>query len=220
MGRWVVVSLFAAAAVPMSGRAVDAIGVALAAPAPRTALISVYFVLRAGVVIAFAVLVLRRPQPRRRSREPLAFAACCVAMLTVLALGGPGIRAPTTLVLVGDLVAVCACAWLLASVVVLGRCFGVLPEVRGLVTRGPYRVVRHPVYLGELGVCVGLVLAAPVAWNAALLGAFAAAQVVRMRLEEATLTAEFPQYERYAASTGRLLPRLRKDRLVFHRTVG
>jgi protein-S-isoprenylcysteine O-methyltransferase Ste14 len=38
---------------------------------------------------------------------------------------------------------------------------------------------------------------------------FVGAQAVRMRLEEAALTAEFPQYEQYAARTARLLPRLR-----------
>ena len=209
MTRSAAVWLFVAAAVPVTARAVDALTAAAADPAPRPALISVYFALRAAVVIAFAILVMRRPQPRCRSREPLAFAACGVAMLSVVALGGPGSDTATALVLVGDLVAVCACAWLLASVVVLGRCFGVLPEARGLVTRGPYRVVRHPVYLGEIGACAGLVLAAPAAWNVAVLGLFTAAQAVRMRLEEKALAAEFPQYVQYAARTGRLLPRLR-----------
>ena len=68
-----------------------------------------------------------------------------------------------------------------------------------------------PGYLGEIGVCCGLVLASPAAWNVALLACFAFAQAVRMRLEERALAAEFPQYERYAACTGRLLPRLKRS---------
>ncbi len=38
----------------------------------------------------------------------------------------------------------------LASLLSLGRRFGVWPALRGLATRGPYRVVRHPMYLAYL----------------------------------------------------------------------
>jgi protein-S-isoprenylcysteine O-methyltransferase Ste14 len=101
---------------------------------------------------------------------------------------------------------------MLASVLALGRCFGVLPEARGLVTRGPYRVVRHPVYLGELGAAAGLVAGAPDRWNLAAMAAFVSAQFVRMRLEERALQREFPEYAAYAAGTPRLLPRRLRQR--------
>jgi protein-S-isoprenylcysteine O-methyltransferase Ste14 len=126
----------------------------------------------------------------------------------IVLLEAPPESAATSLVLAGDLVAFFACVWLLASVVSLGRCFGVLPEARGLVTRGAYRYVRHPVYLGELAACGGLVLAAPTARNFIVATVFAAAQSVRMRLEERELDEQFPEYRRYAASTPRLVPRL------------
>ncbi len=42
---------------------------------------------------------------------------------------------------------------------VLGRSFGVMAANRGVVINGPYRVVRHPIYLGYLVTHVGFILA-------------------------------------------------------------
>lgn len=43
-----------------------------------------------------------------------------------------------------------ATVFTVVSLLWLGRSFSVLPARRGLVTGGPYRLIRHPVYLGEL----------------------------------------------------------------------
>ena len=167
-----------------------------------------YSLLKVGIVLAFSIFVAVRDPAKRPSRDPLAFAVCGAAVVALVSLREPSLDASTTLVVAGDLVALASCVWLLAAVLALGRCFGVLPEARGLVTRGPYRLVRHPVYLGELGACAGLVLAAPQAWNFAAALVFAFAQAVRMRLEEGALSAAFPEYVAYAARTPRLIPRM------------
>jgi protein-S-isoprenylcysteine O-methyltransferase Ste14 len=165
-----------------------------------------FWLLKAAVVGAFSWFIFVRPESRRRARQPVAFAACAAAILGAMALRGPSATASTTLLVAGELLALASCAWALASVLVLGRCFGVLPEVRGLVTRGPYRLVRHPLYLGEMGACAGLVLGAPTLWNLSAAAVVLAGQLVRMRLEEAALTREFPQYAAYAARTPRIVP--------------
>jgi protein-S-isoprenylcysteine O-methyltransferase Ste14 len=43
----------------------------------------------------------------------------------------------------------------LASLLTLGRSFGVWPAVRGLTTKGPYRLVRHPMYLAYVLADIG-----------------------------------------------------------------
>jgi protein-S-isoprenylcysteine O-methyltransferase Ste14 len=209
VNRLLLTGLLALLAVAAGMHALGEIRAALDDPALRTWAVAGYSLLKTGVVAAFSVFVLVRQPSRRPSRDPVAFAACATAIVAVVLLRGPSDSAGTALVLAGELVTLVSFGWLLVSVLALGRCFGVLPEVRGLVTHGPYRLIRHPLYLGELGACAGLVLASPTFWNLGVAGAFAFAQTTRMRLEERALLAEFSEYADYAARTPRLVPRLR-----------
>ena len=205
MSRGLVGGVFALFSVANLAEAAGHVEDAISAGTTRPWLEAGYWLLKTGVVGAFFIAVLRRPEPLRASREPLAFAACTLAILGAVALK-PGSDASTGWLVAGEVVALASCAFLLASVLALGTCFGVLPEARGLVTRGPYRLVRHPVYLGELGACAGLVLGAPSAWNLTAAAVLLGAQLVRMRLEERALETEFPEYAAYAAHTPRLIP--------------
>lgn len=206
MRRWLVPAVFGTAAIVTAMHAVDSLVGSSAHPSARTALIALYLALRTVVAVAFTVFTVGRPQPHERARQPLAIAACVVAMGAVLAISAPTSGTPLAFVLSGDAIAVLACLWVVASVLALGRCFGVLPEARGLVTRGPYRFVRHPLYLGEIAACSGLALAAPSASNGAVLACFVIAQAIRMRLEERALSSAFPEYRAYASKTPRLVP--------------
>jgi protein-S-isoprenylcysteine O-methyltransferase Ste14 len=214
--RFLIAGLFMLAALGGVLQAYGSFENLFADPTLRTGAVAGYSVLKAGVAAAFSVFVVVRAPSRRPSRDPVAFAACAIAIGAVVALQSPPDSAATSLVLAGELVTLVSCAWLLVSALALGRCFGLLPEVRGLVTRGPYRLVRHPVYLGEFGACAGLVLASPSRWNFGVAFAFVAAQATRIRLEERALLAAIPEYADYAAQTPRLLPRLSGFSIVRH----
>jgi protein-S-isoprenylcysteine O-methyltransferase Ste14 len=83
----------------------------------------------------------------------------------------------------------------------LRRCFSITVEARGVVGTGPYRFVRHPVYLGEI-----IAAAAVASWrfslvNVFLWSCFVALQLARARLEERKLSAAFPGYSDCARRT-------------------
>ena len=80
------------------------------------------------------------------------------------------------------------------------RVQAVVTDDHELITSGPYRVVRHPVYLAFLGMLLGtaLIRGHPVAGLAAVL-VFAAGTEIRVRAEERLLAATFK--DRFAAYT-------------------
>jgi len=88
----------------------------------------------------------------------------------------------------------------------LGYSFGLLPANRGVMERGLYRVVRHPIYLGYLLSHIPFLAAHPSGWNAAVLLIGDGALIVRALYEEETLVRD-PQYVRYCQVVKwRLLP--------------
>ena len=84
---------------------------------------------------------------------------------------------------------------------VLGRSISILPEARRLVTWGPYRFVRHPLYLGEIVATAGVALQFLSAWALLLLGLQFAIQLQRMKYEERVLSQAFPEYGDYMMRT-------------------
>jgi len=209
MGRHAITLVFAATAAAIAAETGGAVVTAVEQGGLGHWLIAGYGVLKLTVALAFTAFVVLRSPARRRAREPIAYLACAAAVLPA-ALQAPTASAAPGLVLAGELVALLGCAWMLVAALALGRCFGVLPEARGLVTHGPYRVVRHPLYLGEFAAMGGLLIASPSARNLGAGAVFAIAQATRMRLEESALEREFPEYRDYAAGTPRILPSPRR----------
>jgi protein-S-isoprenylcysteine O-methyltransferase Ste14 len=80
-------------------------------------------------------------------------------------------------------------------------------ESHKVVTTGPYRVVRHPLYLGTLIGLPGTALMLGSAWAAAPMLVIAMLFVWRTAREDGALRSELAGYEAYAGTTPwRLLP--------------
>lgn len=91
----------------------------------------------------------------------------------------------------------------------LRRSFAIMVAARGMVTAGPYKYVRHPMYLGYAIELVGLLLSY-FCLGMLLLGAgFIFLMVTRAQLEEERLAEAYPEYRDYMRRTGFLLPRFR-----------
>jgi protein-S-isoprenylcysteine O-methyltransferase Ste14 len=74
------------------------------------------------------------------------------------------------------------------------------PRHAELVQRGPYRVLRHPIYVGGFLLFAGLSLVFSV-YGLALTAVLAAFWVAKARLEERLLSERFPEYAEYRRRT-------------------
>lgn len=79
-----------------------------------------------------------------------------------------------------------------------------------LITRGPFAIVRHPMYTGIFLAALGSPLIYPT-WTTLLFACFAPLITVRARREEAALSAEFgEQWQDYCHRVPAFFPRLKQ----------
>lgn len=79
----------------------------------------------------------------------------------------------------------------------LGRSFGLLPANRGIVSAGPYRIVRHPIYLGYFISHLGFLSNVFSLQNVLILSLLYIFQFIRIINEERVLKQSF-EYREYA----------------------
>ena len=110
----------------------------------------------------------------------------------------------TALALLGALFS----SWARLSLGAMWQTWWAKNEMRNIVVTGPFKIVRHPVYLGTWLFGIGFEIAL---WNWLAIGAFASAFILVMVaiLEERNLRAQFSQeWTDYAARTKRFIPYL------------
>ncbi len=103
----------------------------------------------------------------------------------------------------GEAITLSGMLWLRGS-------FSIFTESRALVTTGPYRWLRHPLYSGEILSIWGYVVVVGNGFTSGGAALFTILQIMRARLEEKKLAASHPDYGSYRRQTGFLLPRPRR----------
>jgi protein-S-isoprenylcysteine O-methyltransferase Ste14 len=88
----------------------------------------------------------------------------------------------------------------------LGRSFSLVPQARAVVQTGPYRWIKHPLYLSEEIAILGVVLQYLSPLTVLVLVLHIGVQVCRILYEEDLLRRNCPEYSNYEASRWRLIP--------------
>jgi protein-S-isoprenylcysteine O-methyltransferase Ste14 len=157
------------------------------------------------ILIAATALTRLSPVLKAKGIQPRASALLGTFLCTGLAMLPKTDLSPvlsilsTMLIMIGSVLSFIVLRW-------LGKSFSILAEARRLVTTGPYKVVRHPLYLCEGIALLGIALQVISPSAVALLFVIALLQFRRMINEEAVLSSAFSEYRAYAARTPRVIP--------------
>lgn len=90
--------------------------------------------------------------------------------------------------------------------------FNLRPAVKPgaqLITRGPYRWVRHPMYSTLFLFGIAAVMVYPLAGKLACFFLLMLVLLVKSQVEERALRESFSDYPAYASRTGKFIPRMR-----------
>ncbi len=94
----------------------------------------------------------------------------------------------------------------IVSLSFLGCSFSIMPEARRLVTDGPYRMIRHPLYLSEITILLAMLMQYRSFAAAGLFVLISGVELLRGKYEEDVLARAFPEFEDYRRHTSFLLP--------------
>ena len=159
----------------------------------RTGHVTSLLLLVSEALIVILTVVRRRAQVIDRST-----AAAVTTTLSIV--GPPLLRAGETPGLLPDTVTAVVSAAGLALVIggkmTLGRSFGIAPANRGVVARGPYLFVRHPIYAGYLITHMAFLLAQPTGLNLLIVAVADSALIARALIEERVLSVD-ADYQTY-----------------------
>ncbi len=154
------------------------------------------------LVIAF---VLFRKPAQVLSQRPLDWALAFGATLAPT-LVRPIETEPSLLTNLASLVMVAGILFQIVSKSMLGRRFGIVAANRGICASGPYRLVRHPIYMGYLMTHIGFLCIAPTWWNLAMYAFTYSLMIPRIFAEERLLKRD-PEYAQYCERVrSRLIP--------------
>ena len=169
-------------------------------------IVSIFAIALYTLMIACLYVARLRPVSKFAGAVPCAAAILGGFLMSGLLFFSPREDLPLWALLVAASLVIIGNIFTVVILLHLGRSFSILPEGRRLVTKGPYAVIRHPLYLAEAVGALGAVINFLSPWALLLVGAQLALQMVRIHYEEKVLHETFPEYHDYATRTWRLIP--------------
>ena len=156
-------------------------------------------------IMAAASFWTREPASEQTRTNEIIIPAVSFA-LPFLAMNSPLVYEAPYSIPSGLVLAILGAMFSVISFVFLRRSFAIMPAVRRVVTGGPYRAIRHPLYLGEIIYAAGIIMLAFSVLSIVLLVLSMAFLVLRIRIEERKLM-RYPEYDSYAKKVRfRLIP--------------
>ncbi len=169
------------------------------------------------LAVAFLVLVIflyfRRGSATTTTRSlPVRFVAMLAFFLPfAIPFLGNAARTGAAALAISSLIITAGLAFTLTALMTLGKSFSIIPQTRHLVVQGPYRLVRHPIYLGEIITYFGMALASISIPNVLVVLLLILSQIYRAIQEEKLLAETFPDYLHYASKTPAFIPGFRPN---------
>jgi protein-S-isoprenylcysteine O-methyltransferase Ste14 len=147
-----------------------------------------------NVLISLLFLIRRRPSVV--SMDAVHWAVALVTSFSGFLLSKLPENPHRALATAGDIMIIAGLLLGIASAVVLGRSYDVLPALRGVSTALVYKAIRHPMYLSSMAIKLGYVLRHPSPYNAGLFVVVALLYVKRAMYEEEVMIHD-PRYVEY-----------------------
>lgn len=103
--------------------------------------------------------------------------------------------------IIGIILSLCPYPFILLSLLNLNKNLSILPEAHSLVTKGIYRITRHPLYLGYIIIFLSYLFFYPSISTFITVFCINALFVIRALKEEIVLEKAFPEYTKYKQDT-------------------
>lgn len=108
--------------------------------------------------IVGVLFFLRRPEIEGSSIRSLLF---CVPSIITYAIAFRHASPTNDWPILANILVSIGGIWTVISFAFLGRCFAIFPSFRSVANGGPYQLIRHPAYLGELVLLLACLAAKP-----------------------------------------------------------